>query len=260
MEKWKNKKTIRGMIIGLVVVVTLVVAVVNTKITPAKSVGDTAEISREVGEKLGGKKSSTKDGAGTEKDNPKEDNSQNQKDPVSDKENVKENGTGVAMDDGVQVTQGVTKGTTEQDTPLQNGTSTDKEPAPQPVKNINCSVAIRCDAISGNGKLTAAGHPELEAYAANPEILGAVSYTLQEGASAYDILKMACEANGIQIEVKGNTAYNSVYVKGIHYLYEFSAGTGSGWMYQVNGSCPNVGASSYQLSEGDVVTWYYVAN
>ena len=31
-----------------------------------------------------------------------------------------------------------------------------------------------------------------------------------------------------------------------------------GWMYSVNGRTPNVGASNYQVSNGDVIVFYYV--
>lgn len=272
MEKWKNKKTIRGIIIGLIVVVTLVVAVVNTKITPAKSVGDTAEISREAGETSDGKKSSKKDEAG---DSKKDSKDRNQEESDSDLEQGKEKDSHESVADGGQSSQDEITVAVDNGSGQQNGSSagatTGKEPAQSspngsnsqnaslPAKNITCSIAITCDAISGNGKLTSAGHPELEPYAANANILGVTTYTVKEGTSAYDILKQACDANGIQIDATYNSTYNTSYVRGINYLYEFSAGPGSGWMYQVNGVSPNRGASSYKLSEGDVVTWYYVA-
>lgn len=265
MDKWKNKKTFRGIIIGLIVVVTAVVVVANTKITPAKSEGDTTEIVQETGEKKTSKKS---------------DKSGDAKKTDSRKEEVDGSDTGLADKQGISNETGTSNGkTTEKESGSSTDSSTDNDsanqpengtnnsssentenkPEPQPEKNITCSITITCDAISGNGKLTAAGHSELEPYAANATILGTTTYTVKEGTSAYDILKQACDANGIQIDATYNATYNTSYVKGINYLYEFSAGAGSGWMYQVNGVSPNRGASSYKLSEGDVVTWYYVA-
>ena len=272
MEKWKNKKTIRGMIIGLVVVVTLVVAVVNTKITPAKSVGDTAEISREAGEKSDGKKSSTKDEAGDIKKDSKD---RNQEESDSDLEQGKEKDSHESVADGGQSSQDEITVAVDNGSGKQNGssagTTTGKEPAQSspngsnsqnaslPAKNITCSIAITCDAISGNGKLTSAGHPELEPYASNATILGTTSYTLKEGATAFDILKQACRGQQVEFDAEYTEAYDSYYVKSINHLPEIvSAGTNGGWMYLVNGVSPNVGASSYELSEGDAVTWYYV--
>ncbi len=51
--------------------------------------------------------------------------------------------------------------------------------------------------------------------------------------------------------------YNSTYIEGIHNLYEFDGGELSGWMYRVNGTFPNRGASAYRLTDGDQVEWVY---
>lgn len=48
-----------------------------------------------------------------------------------------------------------------------------------------------------------------------------------------------------------------VYVQGIHYLYEFSCGPLSGWMYRVDGEFPNYGCSKYELRDGQVIEWVY---
>ncbi|WP_165279979.1 S-layer homology domain-containing protein [Paenibacillus protaetiae] len=41
---------------------------------------------------------------------------------------------------------------------------------------------------------------------------------------------------------------------------EFDHGTGSGWMYNVNGDYPGFGASLYELEDGDTVQWRYTTN
>ena len=53
---------------------------------------------------------------------------------------------------------------------------------------------------------------------------------------------------GIQISSKYTPLYNSYYVEGINQLYELDCGKNSGWMYSVNGTFPNYGASAYKLS------------
>lgn len=123
---------------------------------------------------------------------------------------------------------------------------------------VNCTIAIDCSSISGNGALTAAGHPELEPYAANPTILGARNITVVDtngdGRVGVDeALKQACDTAGIQYEFKGSS-----YVRGINYLYEFNAGPNSGWMYRVNGVVPNKGCNSYYLKGAEDILWYYV--
>ena len=124
-------------------------------------------------------------------------------------------------------------------------------------KVVNCTVTIDCSNISGNGALTAAGNPQLEAYAANPTILSVninVSDTNDDGRVGVDeAIKQACDAYGIQYEFK-----SSSYLSGMNYLYEFNAGPNSGWMYKVNGRIPNKGCNSYYLNGSEDVLWYYV--
>lgn len=34
----------------------------------------------------------------------------------------------------------------------------------------------------------------------------------------------------------------------------------SGWIYKVNGTAPNRGASAYKVSDGDAISWYYTCD
>ena len=43
-------------------------------------------------------------------------------------------------------------------------------------------------------------------------------------------------------------------------LFEFSAGSNSGWMYRVNGKFPNYGCSLYDVKSGDVIEWLYTCD
>lgn len=88
--------------------------------------------------------------------------------------------------------------------------------------------------------------------------LGTVLYpqttkVLPAGATAYDILMQT----GLAV-VTSNSPYG-VYVSSIGGLAEKSAGQGSGWMYEVNSTSPDVGASNYILQNGDAVVWRFVA-
>lgn len=49
----------------------------------------------------------------------------------------------------------------------------------------------------------------------------------------------------------------TAYVQGIDNLYEFDKGSGSGWMYSVNGKFPNRSAGIWPLSPGDDIRWLY---
>lgn len=80
--------------------------------------------------------------------------------------------------------------------------------------------------------------------------------------TVYDILNRAVRHNKIQMEYQGanENAFGSVYIRGINFLYEFSCGPLSGWMYKVNGQFPNYGCSKYVLKDGDVIEWVYTCD
>lgn len=90
-------------------------------------------------------------------------------------------------------------------------------------------------------------------------ILERSEYVLRHGDTAFDLLNRATRHHQIQMEYQGAdmNIYNSKYVQGIQYLYEFSCGPLSGWMYSVNGEFPNVGVSQYELKDGDDVAFLY---
>lgn len=121
--------------------------------------------------------------------------------------------------------------------------------------SIDCSSAVKSDkldkGLKESGKL-----PE------NGVILPETEYVLREGDTAFDILDRAARHNKIQMEYQGadKNSYKSVYIKGIDYLYEFSCGENSGWLYTVNGKSPNVGCSDYKLKDGDNIEWKYVCD
>ncbi|WP_312752947.1 DUF4430 domain-containing protein [Rummeliibacillus suwonensis] len=105
--------------------------------------------------------------------------------------------------------------------------------------------------------------PELRRYIPkNGVILKPTKYVLRKDDTAFDILQRATRQERIQMEYQGadKNIYKSAYIQGINYLYEFSAGEGSGWMYQVNGKFPNVGVSRYRLRDGDTIDFLYTTN
>lgn len=78
------------------------------------------------------------------------------------------------------------------------------------------------------------------------------SFTFNKGATAYDAL---C-ALGLSVDARGSSF--GTYVAAIGGLAEKEHGGTSGWMYSVNGVPPQMACSSYVLSNGDNVVWYYV--
>lgn len=75
--------------------------------------------------------------------------------------------------------------------------------------------------------------------------------SLQSGSTVYDALA----ASGVSYNAK-STGYG-MYVSSIAGLAEKDHGGMSGWLYSVNGVVPNYACSSYELSDGDSVYWWY---
>lgn len=105
--------------------------------------------------------------------------------------------------------------------------------APADPQTITISVSVSSSAVGGS-------------------VASSGTFTFAEGATAYDAL---C-ALGLSVNAQ-NSAYG-VYVSAIGGLAQFDHGSNSGWMFSVNGTSPNKSASAYVLSDGDVVSWYYV--
>lgn len=132
----------------------------------------------------------------------------------------------------------------------QDATVTDQE--------FHCTFSISCATILDNMEKCDKDKRELV-----PEdgwILEPTEVVFFEGESVFQVLKRTCKQKGIHMEFENTPIYNSAYIEGIHNLYEFDVGEGSGWMYSVNGWYPNYGCSRYALKDGDVVEWRYTCD
>lgn len=123
-------------------------------------------------------------------------------------------------------------------------------------------LTIRCDTILDNWDQLDEALRYEKYVPSDGVILVRTEYVLRKGDTVYDILSRAVRHNKIQMEYQGanETAYGSVYIRGINYLYEFSCGALSGWMYRVNGNFPNYGCSKYVLKNGDEIEWVYTCD
>ncbi len=81
---------------------------------------------------------------------------------------------------------------------------------------------------------------------------------LRSGDTAWTILRRVLDSKGISYS--WNNKYGTPYLESIAGDGEFDHGSGSGWMYNVNGSYPGYGASQYVLSDGDEIQWRYTAS
>lgn len=75
--------------------------------------------------------------------------------------------------------------------------------------------------------------------------------TLKEEASVYDALI----ESGLELDVSSMSG--SVYIDGIGGVVASKVSPTSGWLYEVNGNSPSVGADSYVLQDGDKIVWTF---
>ena len=127
-----------------------------------------------------------------------------------------------------------------------------------PAHKSYVTVSIRCDTILDNMDDLKQG---LEDFVpADGVILAPIKVEILEGETAFDVLKRVTRNEKIQMEFRNDPLYSGAYVEGIGHLYEFDCGSGSGWMYKVNGWFPNYGCSQYQLKDGDTMEWCYTCD
>ncbi|MFC0014323.1 MULTISPECIES: DUF4430 domain-containing protein [Allobacillus] len=82
---------------------------------------------------------------------------------------------------------------------------------------------------------------------------------INDGFTVLDALIKITKAKKIQMDYRGGQGATA-YVEGIANVYEFDRGSGSGWMYRVNGIFPDRGAGVVPLLPGDRVEWLYTTN
>ena len=128
----------------------------------------------------------------------------------------------------------------------------------QDTKTQTCMISISCATILSNmGDLTE-GKESL--VPSDGVILGSISVEFEEGDTVFDVLTKVTRNNGIHMEYVDTPAYNSAYIEGISNLYEKDCGSGSGWMYCVNGWYHDYGCSKYEVEDGDVIEWNYTCD
>ncbi len=252
-----KKIDIRKIVIVIVIAACVTGGIAASKITfPQNSTGVTTENGNRTTTSKEKEGTSPSDAANNQTTDTQQADTANQSNSTNKSNNTNQSNIASASNNANNANNANNKNSTNS---KDNTNATNSPSSSENQQKISCTLTIRCDSVSGNGLLTANGHPELETYASNPQILS-VSVEVPEGSSAYDALVQACKDNNIPIESSYTPAYKSYYVEGINYLYERMAGSSSGWTYQVNGQSQGYGASSYLLEKGDVVQWNYVTS
>ena len=150
--------------------------------------------------------------------------------------------------------------------PATTAPPTTNPPATKPAEKT-CVLRIECKTIQDNLKKLKAGKAAF--VPKNGVILEDTPVRLQEGDTVFSVLKRACEEHvctdncqycqksGIQLEYTFTPVFETYYIEGIHQIYEKDCGTLSGWMFSINGTFPEEGASSIPVSEGDRIVFCF---
>ncbi|MBR5740751.1 MAG: DUF4430 domain-containing protein [Firmicutes bacterium] len=128
---------------------------------------------------------------------------------------------------------------------------------PQEPEQWTCYLEVECHTILNNMENLTEGKEHL---VPSNGIIYSSNVKFTPGQSAYDVLRSAMQAAGIQMDAEYNSLYDSAYIRGINNLYEFDCGPYSGWMYSVNGYYPNYGTSVYTLADGDKLVFSYTCD
>lgn len=133
-----------------------------------------------------------------------------------------------------------------------------QEPTAPASSGKSCTISIQCNTILNNMDKC---DPAISGIVpSSGTILSTTTVEFTEGETVYDVLQRVCQSKGIQLEASRSPNYNSAYIEGIANIYEFDVGSGSGWMYKVNGWFPNYGCSSYLLEGGENICWIYTCS
>lgn len=127
---------------------------------------------------------------------------------------------------------------------------------------ISVNVSIDLSTFK-NDKAYAKLKPELRKYVpASGYVLKNQKISINDGASAFDVLQKATRINKIPMAYQGGDVnlYNSIYIEGINHIFEFSAGNESGWMYSINNTFPSYGMSQFYVKNNDNLKLVYTTD
>ncbi|HHX57433.1 MAG TPA: DUF4430 domain-containing protein [Clostridiales bacterium] len=124
-------------------------------------------------------------------------------------------------------------------------------------KTVKVKIAIRCEkAVENWDKLNDSAKNE-SIVPKGGIILDMQDYNAKEGDTAFDVLKSACESNGISLNYTGNVKRKTIYINGINGLYERDCGSASGWVYSINNEFPTASSGGYTVKDGDIIEFHF---
>ena len=113
---------------------------------------------------------------------------------------------------------------------------------------------VTVSAAAGTPSVPEGGVPVVYIRVADPNgrtYLSKTAYEFKEGETAYSLLLRT------GLDVKSRRSEYGIYVEAIEGLGEFDEGSGSGWMYRIDGEFPGYSSALYDLRAEEYVEWLY---
>lgn len=120
-------------------------------------------------------------------------------------------------------------------------------------KSITCTVSIDCSSVLDNMDNLKQGHETFVPH--DGIIMNTTSVTVSGTATVYDAVKLACDKNGVTMNVSSSGF--GKYIAGFNNIDEKDCGAASGWKYKVNGTYPSKSCDKYKLNNGDSIVFLY---
>ena len=120
---------------------------------------------------------------------------------------------------------------------------------------FNVTMLVSVETLLGNMDMLDRHKHELVPY--DGMIFPLTTVKAFEGETVFDVLSREMINGRIHLVSRQTPGLNSVYIEGIHNIFEFDAGPLSGWKYRVNGEFISQGASAVILQPDDFIEWLY---
>lgn len=236
----------------------LVITLSGCKLETVQQHNESKDKTQETTKKKDTKKEQKKQAAKTDSETKDDTETSDAKKDSSDKETAKDEPSKTADTKQKESTK-------KEHTPPKEEAKTDTAkptPAPTPTPAKKKYVTISIDAKTILNNMDKVKENKRAYVPADGWILYPTQVEINDGDTVFTVLEKVTRTNRIHMEYQGasQNIYGSVYIQGIHQLYEFDCGELSGWMYSVNGAYVSVGASASPVYDGQVIRWMYTCD
>ena len=123
---------------------------------------------------------------------------------------------------------------------------------------LTCTLSVSCKALTEHNQ--SFSRDKVDLVPADGVLFAAREVEFYAGENVFQVLRRELKQAKMHMEFVRTPLHDSVYIEGIHNIYEFDCGELSGWMYKVNEEFPSYSSGQYLLADGDVVEWMFTCD